>query len=711
MHCTLPFRVSRSERLAITCRLSPSIMRFDQFWFAVREGAGSMRTAAVAATGGDRRFVAREAKRGNLLLDLEAMRRLDPVMAPSARLRDLIRDAVPAGAERLLWVSPGLPYVHPEELFAEAAIDLKRLIFTEWRLAPDAISAMVSYEMEQRLAAHLRGVRTRRTRRTNREVGQRHLRFGELGDMLRLGRPGRVASDPTLGMTPLALLLSGPTLAALGDPLSFALVAGGSVERATLLRAVRKQVVQALRSLAGGRSAGRIDERWYWAALLLLEDRGTVDGWLATVDPFLSEGETGLSDLDRVRNSIQAVLDYPEQLGRRPRDLADVVTRLAIGSPGLCAYRALSRTLDGSVAEGALRRGAFHIARGFQTLFNQGEATAAVQLQYPGRKRVYWSQALDYCIDGNLQVLLDEQLHFEADGLSLFEGTATEKLEKAAKAVHASLTLRRASIEVRGLQWRRRGKSRQDVDAVRLRCRHALRFAEIKEADGAVSRLDAVRAAFNSPFRPFLLASTAVGQEGLDFHPWCLAVVHWNLPRSPVELEQREGRVHRYKGHAVRLNVARGIGLSGLAAAGAGSEADPWSRMFALAAEQDLENDLAPCWLFEDCPDPVRIKRIVPSGLARSASTPSSNSSSPLAAIFLGLRPNKVILQSRQCSFSVREHQADRPRRAFACVAAARADLLQPDDTVAPGQLHHDPPLHPASPVSRSQPDRYHPQV
>ena len=570
------------------------------------------RTAAVATTGRDRRFVAREAKRGSLLLDLAALRRLDPVATPSARLRDLIRDAMPVGAERLLWVSPALPYVRPQGLFAEAAVDLKRLIFTEWRLAPDAISAMVSYEMEQRLAADLRGMRTRPIRRNNRERGQRHLKFGELGDLLRLGRPGQAAFDPTLGMAALALLLPGTRFAALGDPFSIALVAGVAIERETLLTTVRKKVVQALRSLSGGRSEGRIDERWYWAAPLLLEDRAAVDVWLAMVDPFLSEGETGPTDLARVRDAIEAVLNDPGQLGQRPRDLANVVARFAVGSPGMCAYRALSRTMSGSVPESARRRSAFHIARGFQTLFNQGEATAAVQLQYPGRKRVYWSQVLDYCIDGNLQALLDEQLHFEADALSLFEGTEAEKLEKAAKAVHASLTLRRASIEVRGLERRRRRKGGQDIDSVRLRCRHALRFAEIKEADGAVSRLDAVRAAFNSPFRPFLLASTAVGQEGLDFHPWCHAVVHWNLPRSPVELEQREGRVHRYKGHAVRLNVARGIGIAGLAAVCADPDADPWSRMFMLAAEQDEENYLAPCWLFEHCPSPVRIKRIVP---------------------------------------------------------------------------------------------------
>src|SRR3954449_6642208 len=69
-------------------------------------------------------------------------------------------------------------------------------------------------------------------------------------------------------------------------------------------------------------------------------------------------------------------------------------------------------------------------------------------------------------------------------------------------------------------------------------------------------RLGSGREAFNSPFRPFVLATTSIGQEGLDFHPYCYRVYHWNLPGNPVDLEQREGRVHRFKGHAVRLNVA-----------------------------------------------------------------------------------------------------------------------------------------------------------
>src|SRR5690554_6745206 len=63
--------------------------------------------------------------------------------------------------------------------------------------------------------------------------------------------------------------------------------------------------------------------------------------------------------------------------------------------------------------------------------------------------------------------------------------------------------------------------------------------------------------AFNSPFLPFVMAMTSVGQEGLYFHAYYYRVYHWNLPGNLVDLEQREVQVHRFKGHAVRLNLAR----------------------------------------------------------------------------------------------------------------------------------------------------------
>ena len=115
-----------------------------------------------------------------------------------------------------------------------------------------------------------------------------------------------------------------------------------------------------------------------------------------------------------------------------------------------------------------------------------------------------------------------------------------------------------------------------------------------------------------SPFWPFVLATTSVGQEGLDFHWYCHSVVHWNLPSNPVDLEQREGRVNRYKGHAIRKNIAKKYGsmLQG------GIEGDPWAAMFAAAEEEALSKDrgLVPYWIFEDegIENPAKIERRVP---------------------------------------------------------------------------------------------------
>jgi hypothetical protein len=109
-----------------------------------------------------------------------------------------------------------------------------------------------------------------------------------------------------------------------------------------------------------------------------------------------------------------------------------------------------------------------------------------------------------------------------------------------------------------------------------------------------------------------VLATTSAGQEGLDFHQFCHAVVHWNLPTNPVDLEQREGRVHRYKGHAVRRNLARAYGEVGLAATG-----DPWVAMFAAASDDRPadQNEIWPYWVFapdELDGDAARIERFIP---------------------------------------------------------------------------------------------------
>ncbi len=147
-----------------------------------------------------------------------------------------------------------------------------------------------------------------------------------------------------------------------------------------------------------------------------------------------------------------------------------------------------------------------------------------------------------------------------------------------------------------------------EADSVpRFRVRYAMRFGNDRsETETSMVTAAHLRRAFNSPFWPFVLCTTSVGQEGLDFHLYCHAVVHWNLPSNPVDLEQREGRVHRFKGHAVRRNLA-----AATADAAWASTDDPWTAMFDHAAAQrpDTDSELVPYWVF---PGEAKIERHVP---------------------------------------------------------------------------------------------------
>jgi len=125
------------------------------------------------------------------------------------------------------------------------------------------------------------------------------------------------------------------------------------------------------------------------------------------------------------------------------------------------------------------------------------------------------------------------------------------------------------------------------------------------------SRDTDVRIAFNSPFRPFVLSTTSVGQEGLDFHQYCHRVVHWNLPSNPVDLEQREGRVHRYKGHVIRRNLASKYQFASVKLS-KNNTMDPWKQLFelAIAERPRAVNDLIPFWVFDQ--GEYKIERLVP---------------------------------------------------------------------------------------------------
>jgi len=307
----------------------------------------------------------------------------------------------------------------------------------------------------------------------------------------------------------------------------------------------------------------------------------------------------------RLAEHVSEALGFDvEGLERRPDDLGDVLVDVALAGPGVTALRALSRVCGGAKVRDDVdvRDQAWRIAWGLRSLFNRPEVISFVRAEEDERVP-YWRRMVQHAVEGNLQAVLDEYVHVLTESEGLQETHGAERARALADVVVEAASIRTATNTVDEVVLE--GDAAR-LEQKRVRSHFAMRFGRATTEDGAAEREGRVRVAFNSPFWPFVLTSTSVGQEGLDFHTYCHAVVHWNLPGNPVDLEQREGRVHRYKGHAVRRNIADQWADAALWA----SVDDPWYAMF-LAAEERRpagESAIHPYWVY---PGESRIERHV----------------------------------------------------------------------------------------------------
>ena len=66
-----------------------------------------------------------------------------------AKLRELVGELIDEGLWRLLWMPPTLPYWPLEGPFEGKERATKRLLFSAWNVVPDVVSAVLSYEAER----------------------------------------------------------------------------------------------------------------------------------------------------------------------------------------------------------------------------------------------------------------------------------------------------------------------------------------------------------------------------------------------------------------------------------------------------------------------------------------------------------------------------------------------------------------------------------
>ncbi|MFW7414107.1 helicase-related protein [Demequina sp. SO4-18] len=513
--------------------------------------------------------------------DIAAYARVDP---GNAKLRGLFADVLDRGAWKLAWLPPSMPYYELRADYADAELRkfTKRLIFSAWAVVPKAIAVMTSFEAERRT-------------------------------LERAGLEGRTYDEQRSTTAPLQYRPAGTTmmllypsaaLARVGDPLAIAREVGAMpMDRNHMIGIVRDRVDGLLSRMPPlPEIGGATDSRWYWVVAAMLdrdvESLSVRELSRQVKSRAIDEGEGTsrlkehldlLSRLDSVRTSEDlAALG----LGAVPSDLADVLTDVAIAGLGVVGLRALSRVAGGAnaLADAAVRGGAIEIALGLRSMFNKPEIIALLR-SHDGE--AYWRSVLHHGIDGGVQAVLDEYVHVLLESEGLQDAGPDDRVGRIAAVIGEALSTRTATNVVEDIAVK---SDRIELTPHRVGSHFAARYGRAQSDDKAVVREGAVRVAYNSPFRPFVLASTSVGQEGLDFHTYSHAIVHWNLPGNPVDLEQREGRVHRYKGHAVRKNVAHDYGVAALDH----DYDDPWGAVFSSAVDgrAEADSEVVPFWIY-----------------------------------------------------------------------------------------------------------------
>ena len=276
-----------------------------------------------------------------------------------------------------------------------------------------------------------------------------------------------------------------------------------------------------------------------------------------------------------------------------PKRAARTLAYMAVASPAVCVSRILKESKDANDVDKSEIDCAIS---GIVNIFNRRESPAIVELSTK-KGLEYYEQVLYYCAMGNLQSVLDEYCHMIAEDYDAkeFIGTLNETF------------VNESTLDIPTTDSFCKSDKKQS-----MRRSFAFDYSKVKQ-DKDAEHSGTLQKAFNSPFRPFVLATTSVGQEGLDFHWYTRKIMHWNLPSNPVDMEQRDGRINRYKCLAIRRNVAKFF-----------SNKYTWNDMFTAADEQWRKDstfkysEMVPYWclpphLINEHKDEIEyIERLVP---------------------------------------------------------------------------------------------------
>jgi hypothetical protein len=509
---------------------------------------------------------------------------------PNAKVRGLVKRILDDRVEELLWIPPSAPHYPLQGAFAANRNFTKTLLFSSWAMVPRALSGLLSYEMERRLQKGKAGPSKYFVEDKKRSV-----------PLMRL--------EGNNALTGWALIYPSHVLAS--EPL-----ARSYIPLEELLAQRRAQFGDKLFRLRQYESDRPFDHNWYAYVGMLLDHVSGYSDALADWQDWLQAEQESSKDvgrrkhLDEISDSLEQLLSGQKTLGKMPNDLADYLALLSVAGPGVCALRMFSGLYDAGAS--AALRAAIDVAFGVLTLFNKPESIAVIEKQSGARLKneskpsSTWKsrQILNYCAQGGFQAMIDEYGHL-LKGAGLSVGESAERFAGVMGFQTSSVTFQYLG-QVDGQRYL------TPLNAS-LRCHFAVPLGIQSATDDKQQvRVEHIRDGFNSPFKPFMLNSTSIGQEGLDFHWYCNRVVHWNLPSNPIDIEQREGRVNRYKSLVVRRRAVEYAKSHGLDLDPQRDCEDYWEHLFSAIdhVSQNRTSDLMPYWHIPS--GTAQIERLVP---------------------------------------------------------------------------------------------------
>lgn len=511
------------------------------------------------------------------------------LIARNLRLKHVVDHALGStGAPPFLWAKPTYTY-HQDTAYGDAAPS-KMLVFSGWRFVPKAVAVAVSNQATARLP------------KASKERRQ-PLRFTE--------KKSFHVFDVCCPVWSLA------------EQVDVRPVAPGDDSRTAdkVLQSAVEQLREIVRAAGIGISATRGDPTWCVVARLESAN-GHHAKWRKMVSrwPNMVEASDDYAARDRnqflewMRSTSGQVCISEAQL----RHLA----LIAVGSPAVCLLRSLLTQFGAdeiAAAEPTFADLCFESLRTYLNRPLQQQAVRQHKSSLTRRRREkqpgFAERVLRYSLDHHLQAVLDEDVYLQV------HASGKDSVEKLLTMhFRAAWSLSRGSRRTNAAVGRGdRVAIRQDAESWPIH--FALAFGEEGEVGGSHGdepdaekrmRRSDVREAFNSPFWPFVLATTSVGQEGLDFHLYCKDIFHWNLPSNPVDLEQREGRINRRDCLAIRHSIASDWPLSHLRQELAQGK-NPWEVVFrsvqADKGRHRFKHGLSPHWVYE-CADESKTARI-----------------------------------------------------------------------------------------------------